>query len=167
MGNPEETIQQAQAAVDEAKSNYGEADVRVSYKLDELSSALKANGRLLDAANAAAKARSIRTASTSKESDEQAQKYGELSDNNRGLSATDWLRKLHRWAIVASLGVFIIVTLIPAPSGAASITKNLVGTGMFGVFLQLLLFPIKSLPRLTKWVIVAIGSGMVGAVLFR
>jgi hypothetical protein len=167
MGNPEEAIQRAEAAVDEAKSSYGEADVRVSYKLDELSLLLKESGRLLEAANAAAKAKAIRTATHAKESDEQSNKFGDLPDNSQRMSATAWLWKLHRWALVASLGIFAIILLIPASGMAAGITKNVAGSTMFGVFLQLLMFPIKSLPRITKWIIVAVGTGIVGMVLFR
>jgi len=167
MESPDETIQKAEAAVEEAKANYGQADVRVSYKLDELASVLKTSGRLLEAANASAKAKAIRTVSVVKESEDQAERFGELPDNNKRLSAVGWLKKLHRWAVVASLGVFIIVLFIPVRGSEATTAKNLVGTTIFGVFLQLLMFPIQSIPRIVKWTIVTIGTGAAGMVLFR
>lgn len=163
MNEDADLLLKAQAAVDEAKANFGDNDIRVSYKLDELADALKRNGRLLDAANASARARSLRTVARAVQSDEQARKYGEISSDNKPLSAVGWLKKLHSWAIVISLAAFVIVMLVPLEG----MIKGLVATTIFGTFIQLLLFPVKSIPRLVKWVIVAAASGAVGLILFR
>jgi hypothetical protein len=167
MNNPDEKILQAQAAVAEAESSFGNQDVRVSYKLDALADLLKERGRLLEAANAAARARAIRTEGFSKESQEQAQRYGDVSDGTGQLSAVQWLRRLHRWALVASAVGFVIALLFPTRDPTANTVKGLVGTSLAAVFIQLLLFPLKSMPRMMKWTIVAIGSGVIGMILFR
>lgn len=167
MGNVEDLISKLQAAVAEAESTFGSNDVRVSYKLDELASALKANGKLLDAANVTARAKTIRSANFAKETAEQDQRYGAVASDSERLTAVGWLNKLHRLALIASAVLFLITLLIPARDSSAAVIKGIVGSTFAATFLQLLLFPIKSLPRYAKWVIVGVGSGIIGFILFR
>jgi hypothetical protein len=167
MEGPEELISQAEAAVKEAESTFGAEDVRTSYKLDELAAVLKANNHLLEAANISARARAIRSAGFAKESTEQEEKFGNASSGNQRMTAAEWLGKMHRFALIASAILFVITVLVPASGPYGSTTKNLIGSALAGVFLQLLLFPIKSLPRAVKWAIVIVGSGAIATVLFR
>ena len=162
-----EQVEKARAAYEEAQSAPGKDAISVSHKLDELAAALKANGQLLEAANATAQAKLLRRATLGEQSEEQEKKFGSASQVDPQLSAVGWLRKLRRIALVACTVAFVLALIYPASTPNAVMIRDLIASAFAGTCLQLLLFPIKSLPRLTKFAIVAIGSGIVMAVLGR
>ena len=165
--NSEEQVARARAAFEEAQLAPGKDPIDVSHKLDELAAALKANGQLLEAANATAQAKLLRRASFGEQSEEQEKKFGSASQLDQQLSAVGWLRKLRRIALIVCAVSFLLAVIYPASTPNVAMIRDLIASAFAGSCLQLLLFPIKSLPRLTKFAIVAIGSGLVMAILGR
>lgn len=157
----QEQISKAEAAVEEAKSRFGEDHLELSYKLDELAVALKADGRLLEAANASAKAKAIRSKHFASESQEQAEKFGDASASEQTISASTWLKHLYRAALCGSALLLLFMIFIKETKPELKLARELIGSSAAAVTLQLLLFPLKSIPRPLKFIIVAIGTSLI------
>lgn len=156
-------ISDAESDLADAIARLGEEHLEVSYKLDKLAELLKANGRLLEAANTSAKAKALRHKLYKTESDKQGEKYGDASlHGKQPLTATGWLWLLYRGALALSTLVLVISIFYHPHEGLLSgLARELVGSSAAAVLIQLLLFPIKTIPRMVKLVIVAIGASMI------
>ncbi len=148
-------------AVHEAESRLGNNHIEVSFKLDELAAALKAKGRLLDAANATARAKAIRAEWYGKESSLQEEKTGSVHRTDKQLSAVGWLKNLYRTALVGTGAILLLFVLLPASMLGGQVVKEIVGSTCAASFLQLLLFRIKSMPLVIRLILIALGSGLI------
>ena len=164
MSEVETRIATAGEAVKAAENQFGKDELEVSYKLDELAEALKEAGRLLDAANATARAKAIRAARFSLESKRQKDKLGDVP-TDESISAVGYLKLLYRAALIASALALFVSIFLPSNSLTLLVGRELLGSLSAATFLQLLLFPIKTLPRWAKYIVVAIVSGVLWAVL--
>jgi len=156
-------ISDAESDLADAIARLGEEHLEVSYKLDKLAELLKAKGRLLDAANTSARAKALRHKLYKTESDNQDEKYGDASlQSKQPLTATRWLWILYRGALVCTAVVLVITIFYHPQQGLLSgISRELIGSSAAAVLIQLLLFPIKTIPRILKLVIVAIGASFI------
>ena len=164
MSDVESRIAAATEAVSAAEDQFGKDALEVSYKLDELAATLKDAGRLLDAANASARAKSIRSAKFSQESKRQEEQLGEIR-SDKSITAVGLLKVLYRAALAASALCMLVAIFLPSNSLTLFVGRELLGSISAGTFLQLLLFPIKTLPRWVKYIVVAILSGVLWAIL--
>lgn len=158
MNDNEARVNQARAALEEAEARAGKDSLETSYKLDELAAALKENGQALDSANASARARAIRAAAFHKESERQEEQLGEVRADH-DLSAAGYLRLLHRVAIGAMIVGLGAAIFMPRNSLGTEIERELLGSAAAATLIQLLLFPIKAIPRWVKYLIITATAG--------
>lgn len=164
MNESDPRIEEAKAAVEETESKAGKDSLETSYKLDELAAILKESGHLLDAANATARAKSIRAKCFANESKRQEEQIGEVSAG-KDLSATGWLKVLYRFALGACSVILAIAIFLPSVTVGGMLTREIIGSLAAATLLQLILFPIKSIPRFLKYIIVLVASGGIWTVL--
>lgn len=158
-------VAKAEAAVAEAESRVGKDHIEVSYKLDVLADALKADGRTLQAANAKARAKAIRMAQFVGEAAAQEKAYGDVSGADQPRSATAWLYVLRKGAMIAAGVVVVLSIILPGGNSNWMMAKDLVGSSAAAAFFQLMLFPVKSIPRIMKYVIVMLATSAVWALI--
>lgn len=164
MDDLQDKIINAKAAIEETEAKSGEASLETSYKWDELAAALKEAGQLLDAANASAKAKTIRASIFAKESEQQRQKIGDVSVK-KDLTAVAALKILYRAAIGLAVVTLAIAIFLPSKSMGSFLTREAMGSVAAATLVQLFLFPIKTIPRILKYIIVAVISGIIWTVL--
>ncbi len=156
-------VSKAEDALLEAEHRVGKDHIEVSHRLDDLAEALKANGRALDAANARARAKAIRKALVVSEEIKHEAAFGSASAGPQPLSATAWMWKLHRIALVGSGLLTLLFIFLPHGTNSSIIVQDLIGSSCAATFFQLLLFPVKSIPRVLKYIIVAVAASIVWA----
>ena len=158
MNDNEAKVNQARAALEEAEARTGKDSLETSYKLDDLAASLKENGQALDSANASARARTIRAAAFAKESERQEEQLGEVRADT-SLTATGTLRILYKVALGAMLVLIGVAVFMPRRTLGTEIERELLGSFAAGTLIQLLLFPIKTLPRWVKYMLVVVAAG--------
>ena len=158
------SIDELKSELASSEQQFGSSSLEVSYKLDELATALKEAGHLLDAANATARAKSIRASIYNKDAKHQEEQIGPLHANN-DLTATKALRILYKVGLALSAIALLFAVFMPSGSFGSMLARETVGPVAAATLVQLALFPIKSIPRILKYIAVAIVSGVIWAVL--
>ena len=161
MDDNQEEISKAEDAVAQSESRSGADQLETSYKLDELAAALKAGGRLLEAANASARAKTIRSRHFARESEKQDEKFGSASEAHQELSAVGWLKKLYRAALIGSAILLVVSVFVRSPRPELQLARELIGSSAAAALLQLSLFPVKTMPRILKIIIVIVGTSLI------
>ena len=160
MNDSQDKINQTRLGLAETEAQKGKNSLEVSYKLDELADLLKEDGHLLDAANTSARAKSIRAAHFALEANKQQEKIGDISKPGER-TAVGWLKILHKSATIGCAVLLIFTIFMSKQSMQNFIAREIFGGLLAGALVQLLLFPIKSIPRWAKYVIVAISSALI------
>lgn len=158
-------------SIDELKSElasteqqFGSNSLEVSYKLDELATALKDSGQLLDAANATARAKALRASIYNKDAKHQEEQIGPLHSNNN-LTATKALKIFYQVGLALSAIALLFAIFMPSGSLGSMLAREAVGSVSAATLVQLALFPVKSMPRILKYITVAVVSGVIWSVL--
>lgn len=157
-------ISKAKLAIEESEAKSGEMSLETSYKWDELAAALKECGQLLDAANATAKAKSIRASVFAKDSKQQEAKIGKIA-TSKNITAVGALKVLYGLAICVATVLVVVAIFLPSKTFESFLSREALGSISIATLIQLCLFPIKSIPRPLKYVIVAIASGVFWSIL--